>query len=200
MKKLLELPYIGSAIRMLIYLTVVMLTYLFQVSVMPYFKINGISPNLLVITISVIAVGFGRLRSFWTGAIFGILLEVMTPTVTLLNMAFYTVASFIAFIFTDKTQQQLDYRRSQGRSGYNMNPLLRTALCCLLLIVLYNVVNMLKIYLSGYEVTVIHISRSLLSVVLTEVFCLILMMPLRLFMGLHYVPLKKEKALRYENM
>ena len=122
----------------------------------------------------------------------------MTPTVSLLNMAMYTAAGFIAFIFTDRSPQQLEFRRSQGRSGYNMNPLLRTVLCCLLLIVLYNGVNLMKIYLSGYELVTVHFTRALLSVVLTELLCLLLMMPLRLLLGLHYVPLRREKPVRYE--
>lgn len=199
MKKLLELPFLGSAFRFLLFLLLVMLSYLCQESVIPYLRIGGIAPNLLLITISVIAVGFGRLRSAWAGAIFGILLEIMTPTVKLLNLAFYCAASIIAgLIFSDRTQQQLDYRRSQGRPAYNLNPLLRTLLCCLLLSFLYHGVNLLKIYLSGYQLLSSHFSRAFAGILFTEALCLLLMIPMRRMVGLHYERVHREKPLKYE--
>lgn len=199
MNKLLAHPVLGAILRFSAFCIVVLLSYLCQVSVIPYFKIGGVTPNLLLVTISVITVGFGRLRGFWTGAIFGILLEVMTPTVRLLNMVIYTAGAIIVgFFFADKTQQQLDYRRTQGRSGYNMNPLLRTLLCCLVLTIGYHVVNMLKIYLSGYALLPIHYYRALGAVLFTEGLCLVMMLPIRLFLGLHYVPVRKEKPLHYQ--
>ena len=92
----------------------------------------------------------------------------MTRSVTLLNLAYYTVAGILAgLLFADRTQQQLEYRRSQGHSGYNASPLLRTPLCCLLLNVLYNGVNVIKIYLSGYELLTVHFTRALGATVYT---------------------------------
>ena len=74
MNKLYELPFVGSLLRALVFCLVLLLSYLLQVSAMPYLKVNGIAPNLLLVTLSVVAVGFGRLRSFWTGGFFGLLL------------------------------------------------------------------------------------------------------------------------------
>ena len=74
MHKLLEHPVLGPILRLARYGLLIIVTYLLQVSVMPYLQIGSIAPNILLVTISVIAVGFGLLRSFWTGAIFGILL------------------------------------------------------------------------------------------------------------------------------
>ena len=49
------------------YLVLAFLTvfgYLFQVCVMPYVKIGGVSPNLLFAVIGIVTVAYGKLRAF----------------------------------------------------------------------------------------------------------------------------------------
>ncbi len=175
----------SSALRHVIMLLVLLFSYLIQVSVMPYVVIGGVTPSLLFITVAVITVGFGKLRAFWAGAFFGILLEVMQPTVKLLNLMLYPVSALLcSLLFADKTPQQLEYARSMGRSGRNVTPMLRTPLCAALNTMVYEGVNIVYIYLRGTSINGTHIGRGILNVVMTTLLCCLLMIPLRRLLGL----------------
>jgi len=199
MAKRFQSPVLRSVIRLVTLFVLLMGTYLVQMCVMPYIRIGGITPSIIFVTMSVVVVGFGRLRGFWTGAFFGILLEVMTPTVSILNLAYYTASSIIAgLIFADHSPQQLEYARAQGRSGTNMNPLIRTPLCCALLTIGYDAVNIIKIYLSGNDLLWVHVSRALIDLVLTLVLCLIFMIPMRRLLRLRTPHSRRSEVKKYE--
>ena len=68
--------------------------YLCEVCVMPYIQVFGVTPNLLLVIIGIVTVAYGKLRAFWVGMVFGLLMEIMLPTVTYMNLAFYPVSHF----------------------------------------------------------------------------------------------------------
>ena len=77
------------------YLVLAFLTvfgYLFQVCVMPHVKIGGVSPNLLFVVIGIVTVAYGKLRVFWVGALYGLLMQIMVPSVSFLTLLFISVS------------------------------------------------------------------------------------------------------------
>ena len=87
---------------------IILFGYLFEVSVIPYIRPFGVSPNLLYVVIGIITVAYGKLRAFWAGLIYGLLMEIMLPSVTFLNLAIYPITTlFCSFAFADKPLKTL---------------------------------------------------------------------------------------------
>lgn len=168
---------------------VLLLAYLVQVSVMPYMRIGGITPSMIVVTIAVVTVAMGKIRAFWAGSFFGIVLEAMQPTFPLLNLMLYPISALLcSVLFSDKSVQQIDYERSVGKVGRNLTPVVRTPLCAMTIISIYEIVNIIYIYLRGTDLTFTHIGRGLLDVFLTTLLSLLLMIPIRALIGVRYEP------------
>ena len=51
------------------FMLVVLLGYLCQVCVMPYFAVNNVTPSLLFAVTAIVTVCYGKLRAFWVGGI-----------------------------------------------------------------------------------------------------------------------------------
>ncbi len=183
-------------VRMLILL---LLGYLMQVCIMPYVSIGGVTPSVIFPIIAVITVGFGRIRAFWAGAFYGIVLEVMQPTVALMNLIMYPAAALLCSVMlSDKRPQQLEYERSLGRAGRNISPLVRTPICSMLLTLVYDGLNLIYIYLRGNNPTLASFGRGILDVVLTTLLTLLLMIPLRRFLGFRTERTVAEAPKRYD--
>ena len=166
--------------RYLAYALIVVFGYLLEVSVIPYVRIFGVSPNLLYVVIGVITVAFGKLRSFWVGIIYGLLTEIMLPSVTYLNLILYPVTTlFCSFAFADKPLKTIEYERATDRRRKEMPAWLRTVLCTALNTFIFEVVNVTYIYLGGSPLLFSHFAKAVASVVLTSLLCLILLFPLR---------------------
>ena len=165
------------------YLALILITvfgYLCEVCVMPYIQVFGVTPNLLLVIIGIVTVAYGKLRAFWVGMVFGLLMEIMLPAVTYMNLAFYPVSTlFCSFAFADKSLKTLEYERATNRKNRELPPWLRTVLCTALNTFLYEVVNITYIYLGGYELTVNHFLRGFADIMLTSLLCLLIMLPLR---------------------
>ena len=154
--------------------------YLFEVCVIPYFKIGGVSPNLLYAVIGIITVAYGKLRAFWVGMIYGLLMQIMLPSVSYLNLALYTLTTlFCSFPFADKPLKTIEYERATNRTRKELPAWLRTLLCASLNVLAYEAVNITYIYLGGTEVTFAHIFRGILDVFLTGLLTLAIMFPIR---------------------
>ena len=174
------------------------LMYLLEVSVMPYIVIGGVTPKLLIVMLSVMIVGFGTQKGFWCACCYGIVLQAMMPTHSIISLLVYPILTvFAGLLFADRSHRQLEFRRSQGKRGEDLSPLLRTPLCCALICLFYDIVNIAYIYLRGTDITSVHIQRGLLDILLTVLLCLLLMFPLRYVLGLRYNRLEHEKAVRY---
>ena len=154
--------------------------YLCEVCIMPYIRPFGISPNLLFVVIGIVTVAYGKLRAFWVGVIYGLLMEIMLPSVTFVNLSMYPVSTlFCSFAFADKPLKTLEYERATNKKKKEMPAWQRTVLCTALNTLVYEVINLTYIYIGGNALTFMHILKSVGNVLLTSLLCLILLVPLR---------------------
>jgi hypothetical protein len=122
----------------------------------------------------------------------GYLLEIMMPPLDYISLILYPVCAMLgAIAFSDKSERKLEEARSLGRRSGNLPPLLRTVLCALLSIIIFEAVNLMYIYLNGIQLEASHYQRALISVVYTAALAGILQFPIRHFMGIH--KLKKAR-------
>lgn len=159
---------------------IIIFGYLFEVSVIPYIRPFGVSPNLLYVVIGIITVACGKLRAFWAGMIYGLLMEIMLPSVTFLNLAIYPITTlFCSFAFADKPLKTIEYERATNKSTKELPAWLRTVLCTALNTLVFEIVNVTYIYLGGSVLQAGHFIRAFAAVVLTSCLCFILLFPLR---------------------
>ena len=170
----------GFVRKYLILFLLTFLGYFSEVCIMPYVKIFGITPNLLYAVIGIVTVAYGKLRAFWVGLIYGILMQVMLPSVTMLNLALYPLSTlFCSFAFADKPLKTLEYERAIRRQRKEIPPWLRTVLCAMLNTVVYETVQITYIYLGGNPLTVSHFLRGFADILLTGALCFLLQIPVR---------------------
>ena len=170
----------GSFRRYVVLLFLVPLGYLFEVCVMPYVKIGGVSPNLLYAVIGIVTVAYGKLRAFWVGMIYGLLMQIMLPSVSYLNLALSSLSTlFCSFAFADKPLKTIEYERATNRSRKELPAWLRTLLCAVVNTLIYETINVTYLYIDGAELTGAHIFRAFLDVALTGGLTLILLFPIR---------------------
>ena len=119
-----------TLIRQAKLILVILVGYLAHVSIMPYLRMGDVSPSMLIAITAIVIVGYGLLRGVWTGMFYGIVMEIMLPTVPILSLLFYPVSAlFCGLFFADRSAAQLQYARSAGKRAKNASPLLRTVLC-----------------------------------------------------------------------
>ena len=188
MKRKLSHPMLSAGLNAARFFLAVLLTYLLHTCLMPEFRILGVTPNLILAVLGVVAVCFERVKTLWYGLIMGILLEVMLPTTPLLSLLLYPIiAALSMLIFSDKSMQQLEYERGLGKPGRNRPAWLRTPLCAAFATAVYEIVNIAYVYLRGTNIEFSHILRGLTDVLLTSALALLLMVPLRRFFGIRAV-------------
>ena len=171
---------ISSVRKYLVLLLITFFGYFSEVCVMPYVKLFGVSPNLLYVMIGIITVAYGKLRVFWVGLVYGLLMQIMLPSVTMLNLALYPLTTlFCSFAFADKPLKTLEYERAMNRHRTELAPWLRSVLCAVLNTFIYETVQITYIYLGGNALTVPHFLRGLTDVFGTGFLCLLLVFPFR---------------------
>ena len=159
--------------KYIIFIILVPLGYLLQVCVMPYLSVGGVTPNLLYVQIAIVTVAYGRVQALWVGLIYGLLMEIMLPSVTFFNLALYPITSlFTSFIFADKSQRQRDMDRAMRRKTRELPALMRTVFCAMVNTFAYEVFQVAYIYLGGNSVTWQNVQRALLDVLLTGLLAL----------------------------
>ncbi len=189
-----------ALLRQVKLILVILLGYLCQVSIMPYLRVGDVTPSLLLAVTAIVTVGYGMLRGLWTAMFYGIVLETMLPTVPMLNLLFYPVSSLVcSVIFADKSEARLQYERSSGRRGRNISPLLRTVLCALLNVVIYEIVNLVYMYLSGADLTAALIQRGLTDVLATTALTALIMVPVRKLLGFRKKEEERAADLRFDH-
>ena len=170
----------GFVRRYLAFALIVFFGYLFQVCVIPYIHPFGISPNFLYVIIGIITVAYGKLRAFWAGLIYGLLMEIMLSSVPFLNLVIYPVTTlFCSFAFADKPLKTIEYERATNKKTKELPAWLRTVLCTALNSLIFEIVNVTYIYLGGTRLTFYHFIRAFAGVILTSLLCFILLFPLR---------------------
>ena len=180
-----------TLIRQVKLILVILVGYLAHVSIMPHINVNGTSPSLLIATTAIVTVGYGILQGLWAGMFYGIVMETLLPTVPMLNLLFYPISALLcAVFFADRSEAQLQYARSIGKRGRNISPLLRTVLCAMANVVIYEIVNLVYMYLSGAVLSTALIQRALSDVLATTVLTAVIMIPVRKLLGFR----KKEEA------
>ena len=156
------------------------LGYLCEVCIIPYIHPFGVSPNLLYVIIGIVTVAYGKLRAFWVGLVYGLLMEIMLPSVTFLNLALYPVTTlFCSFAFADKPLKTLEYERATNKNKKELPAWERTVLCTALNTFVFEIVNLTYIYIGGNAVTGMHLLKAAGSVLFTAILCLLLLFPLR---------------------
>ena len=170
----------GSFRRSVVFVLICVLGYLCQVCIMPYVTIFGIMPNLLFVMVGIVTVAYGKLRAFWVGTIYGLLMEIMCPSVPILNLAVYALSAlFCSFVFADKPLKTIEYERATNSERKTLAPWLRTLLCALTNTLIYEVIHVTYIYLSGSPLTVNSFLRAFADIVFTGLLAMILMFPIR---------------------
>lgn len=171
---------VGPVRKYAVWLGIAVLGYLSQVCLMPYLVIFGVTPNLLFALVGVVTVAYGKLRAFWLGMIYGLLMEIMCPSVPMLNLAIYTLAPlFCSFAFADKPLKTLEYERATNNRRREMPPWLRTVLCAVVNTLVYEAIHVTYIYLNGFPLMISHFLRALLDLLLTGLLTTLVMLPLR---------------------
>ena len=199
---------------------VVLLGYLVQVCVMPYFSVGDVTPNLLFAIVAILTVGYGRLRALWAGGFYGIVMETMLSSLSMLNLLLYPLdAVFCSIFFADKSDKKLEEERGIGRTavrkhdlrarlgslgdvvrgapGQNASPYIRTPLCAGMNVMIYEIVNLVYIYLGGTVLVRAHYMRSLTNIALTVLLTMVIMLPVRRFLGFRKPVQEKRPAPRY---
>lgn len=178
----------------------ILVGYLAHVSVMPYIRLGDVSPSLLLATTAIITVGYGIFQGLWAGMIYGILMEIMLPTVPMLNLLFYPISALLcAVFFADRSEAQLQYARSIGKRGRNTSPLMRTVLCALVNCLIYDIVNLAYMYLSGAALSASLIQRALTSVLATTLLTAVIMVPVRKMLGFRKMEEVQAPTLRFDH-
>ena len=166
--------------RYICLILIIVLGYLLEVCAIPYLTLFGVTPNLLYVLIGIVTVAYGKLRAFWVGLIYGLLMEIMLPSVTYLNLILYPVTTlFCSFAFADKPLKTLEYERAMNKKSSDLPPWLRTVLCTALNVAAYEVVNVTYIYLGGSPLLLSHYLKAAGDVIFSSLLCLILLFPIR---------------------
>lgn len=185
------LALLKSGRRLLVFFAVLLLMYLLQVTVIPYFKVGSIPPNLLLASGAVIMVCYGRLRAYWTGAVYGVLTEITLAELNYLNLVLYPVVlTFASVFFADKNEKQLEQEKSVGKAGENRNVYLRTLGAAAFCAVLKEAVNIGYMFLGNDTLSADQLLRGLTAVVLTVLCTAVIMVPLRWVLGF---PIRRAK-------
>lgn len=177
----------------------ILLGYLCHVCVMPYFQVGSVTPSLLIAVTAIVTVGYGMLRGLWTSMCYGIVMEIMLPTVPMLNLLFYPISGLLcAVFFADRSEAQLQYQRSIGKRGRNTSPLLRTMLFAMVNVAIYEIVNLVYMYLSGADITAALIQRGLTDVLATTALTAVIMVPVRKLLGFRKKEEERTPELRFD--
>lgn len=181
--------------RILQAVLLVLIAHLFQGSVMRYFEIFDIAPNLYVVVIAIASVAYSRFFAFGVSASIGILTECTLAGLIGLNIVFYPALGFLSSIlFGDKTERRLEQEIAAGKKGKNLSPHLRTLLSAAFLIAVYELVNLVYVYLSVGDLPIRMIFRGLWSVGYTVLLTGVVMVPLRYAIGMYREFREKRKS------
>lgn len=187
-------------IRYLKLVLVILVGYLAHVSIMPYIHFGDVSPSLLIATTSIVTVGYGLFHGLWASMFYGIVMETLLPTVPMLNLLFYPISALLCGVFfADRSEAQLQYARSTGRRGRNISPLLRTVLCAFFNVIVYEIVNLVYMYLSGAVLTAALIQRAMTDVLGTTALTAVIMVPVRKLLGFRKAEEAPVASLRFDN-
>lgn len=168
------------------------LCYLLQATTAQYLSVWDVAPNIALAMIAVVTVAMGRKYTFIMALTVGYLLEIMLPALDYINLILYPVCAMLsALVFSDKGERKLEEQRSMGKRVGNLPAHLRTVLCALLSIVVFEIVNLMYLYLNGIVIDSDQLQRTGISIVYTTALGAVLQFPLRWWLGIY--KLKKAR-------
>ena len=171
------------------------LAYLLQSTVAGDLAIAGVAPNFAIAVIAVISIAMGRKYAFIMSMCIGYLLEIMLPALDYIYLILYPVCAMLgALAFADKSERRAEEERTTGKRPVVLPATIRTMLCALLSILVFESVNLLYIYLSGITLDMGHYNRAVLSAIYTTLLAGIIQFPIRRWLKIH----KLRKALRLQ--
>lgn len=170
--------------------------YLLQVCAMPYLKIDGVIGNLVAVNVAILTVSLGKKYAFGASCLSGILLDVMTTSISGFYAVIYPAVSMVfAMVFADMSDERREVRRNRNKDSRDMNPHIRIPLNAMSICLLLEVILLTYTTLSGTVLTMRHIARVLLAVVYTGALSGVLMWPVRAW--LHMYGGRVERAVTY---
>lgn len=163
-----------------------LMAYLLQACVAPRIAIGGIAPNLAMAMIAIISVSMGRKYTFVMAMTVGYLLEIMQPALSYINMIAYPVCCILgALAFSDKSERKLEEERTLGKNAKQLHPHIRTVLCALLSIFIFEAVNLFYTYLTGVALAELQFGRAITDILYTTVLAGLLQFPIRWWLGVY---------------
>ena len=163
-----------------------LLCYLLQAVVASDLAIAGVAPNFAIAIISVVTVAMGRKYTFMMSLAAGYLLEIMIPSLDYISLILYPVSAMLgALAFADKSERRLEEERTSGKKTVRLPAHVRTILCALISITVFDSVNLLYVYLSGIRLDAGHYGRALISVVYTSLLAGLIQFPIRRWLKIH---------------
>jgi cell shape-determining protein MreD len=175
------------------FIVLVFLTYLLQAAVAYHVAIAGVAPNIAIAVIAVVSIALGHKYTFVISLAVGYMLEIMMPSLEYIYLILYPVCAMLgSLFFADKSERRMEEERSTGKKVLRLPAHIRTMLCALLSIVVFEAVNLLYVYLSGIRPDAGHYSRALISAAYTTLLAGLLQFPIRRWLGIH----KLKKAPR----
>lgn len=163
-----------------------LMAYLLQATVAQRIAIGGIAPNLAMALIAIISVALGRKYTFVMSMAVGYLLEIMLPALSYISLIGYPVCCILgALAFSDKSERKLEEERTLGKTGKQLHPHIRTMLCALLSICIFEFVNLFYTYLTGVALEDLQFGRGIVDIAYTTVLAGVLQFPVRWWMGVY---------------
>ncbi len=199
----------------------ILLFYLLQTCVMPYFRIGGVIGNLNLVLIAILTVSLGKKYAFVSSAIIGIIMESMERNISSFYILIYpTISLIFAQLFSDMSEIKREMRRIQLKSeeqnkkinitrkqrflrlfrrssADDLNPHVRIFLNAMALQASYELIMIIIVALNGVTITWHHISNLILAALYTGILSLT-MFPVRKFIGMYPKKEIKEVGDDYE--
>lgn len=194
-------------------LFITLMAYLIQACVMGYLAIGGIAGSVLFAALAILTVSCGKKYTFCASCIIGMLMESMFSSVPGMYIIAYPVIAMIcAQFFADMSDRQRERRRAANESRHSnrsekkgarflwtyrdsdLPAHLRIPLCAGLMDLILNVVMCGYMYLIGVELSFSHVLRAVASVAYTMAIAIVLMVPVRYFLGMYPRRRRREKG------
>lgn len=164
------------------------LFYLLQVCVMDYFAVFQVTGNIIWAYLAVVIVSCGMKSAVCAAAIVAMLMESMLSSVNGLYVLCYTILPFAwGYVFADMSDRRRERKASlhpEGRQG-DLPALVRIALASACMTLSMNAVHLVYASLNGIPMTFGHFGRAFFSVLYSTGLALLLMTPLRAFLGMY---------------
>lgn len=203
-------------------LLITALAYLIQVCVLRHLPVAGVTGSIIFAALAVLTVSCGKKYAFCSSCLTGMVMECMlSPVPALYAIAYPVIAMLGAQMFADMSDRQLERRRMlnenrrsrlaetgakerwwsrfflQYREG-NLPAHLRIPLCAAVMDLMLNVVMCVYMYLIGQDIGFLHIVRIFASMAYTSALAVVIMVPLRFFLGMYPKRKKADRGGEYQ--